>query len=255
MSILRDMKLSGVIDNYSDAQRRLILLDYDGTLTPIVARPEDAKPSQELLDLLRKLSADDKNTIVIISGRPRETLEDWLGDLSIEFVAEHSVWRREKTGLWAMTIKPDDEQIATATTMLASIADTHPGTLLEEKHVGIALHYRHAPTLDDDKIRQWAQTNMLEIQKHKLRTIHGKKIIELVPDNVDKGTAAKYWLNRAGWDFILIAGDDTTDEAMFDVAPIGTVTIHVGEGDSIAKLGVNSPADFINLLTQMNIRR
>lgn len=76
--------------------RRLILLDYDGTLTPIVRVPEMALPSQKLIDTLAKLSADERNVIYIISGRDQQFLNKHLGHLDkIGFSAEHGSFVKE----------------------------------------------------------------------------------------------------------------------------------------------------------------
>lgn len=245
------MKVSELVDEYVLSQKRLFLLDYDGTLTPVVGRPEDARPSHELLRLLRKLSEDDKNTIVIISGRQHDELEKWLGSLPIEFVAEHSVWRRNKMGVWTMTIERNEAQNTAAATLLTRLGSLHAGAVLEKKRVGIALHYRHAPSLNDGQVRQWIEQNTPTFRANKLKPIHGKKIIELVPLGVDKGTAAAYWLRDTHGGLIVAAGDDTTDESMFAALPAKAVSIRVGQGESIAQITVDSPSDFLDILEQM----
>jgi len=67
----------------------MFFLDYDGTLTPIVKKPEDATPSKELIKLLHSLSADPHNNIYIISGRDRKFLQNWIGELHVGMSAEH----------------------------------------------------------------------------------------------------------------------------------------------------------------------
>ncbi|MFQ5946919.1 MAG: bifunctional alpha,alpha-trehalose-phosphate synthase (UDP-forming)/trehalose-phosphatase, partial [Anaerolineae bacterium] len=74
---------------YQDAQRRLLLLDYDGTLVPFAPRPEDASPDPVLLKDLHALASDGKNTVVIVSGRDQATLESWVGSVGAALVAEH----------------------------------------------------------------------------------------------------------------------------------------------------------------------
>lgn len=84
---------------YLHAKKRLILLDYDGTLVPFQKRPEDASPTPQLLDTLQKLTADPLNHVVINSGRDHFTLEKWLGALPISFAAEHGAFYKEN-GVW-----------------------------------------------------------------------------------------------------------------------------------------------------------
>lgn len=69
------------ISTYCAATTRLILFDYDGTLTPIRQRPEDAVPSMEMLKAMEVLVSDPKNSVFVISGRDRGFLETWLGHI------------------------------------------------------------------------------------------------------------------------------------------------------------------------------
>ncbi len=69
--------------------------DYDGTLRPFVKRPEDAKPDEEMKSLLLKLAENKNNKVVVISGRDRHTLQEWLGHLPIDMIAEHGVWTKK----------------------------------------------------------------------------------------------------------------------------------------------------------------
>lgn len=75
-----------ILENaYRESSRRLLLLDYDGTLVGIQARPEQARPDQELRYILGRLVSDPRNTVVIISGRDKDVLDEWLGDLNLHF--------------------------------------------------------------------------------------------------------------------------------------------------------------------------
>src|SRR6267154_823731 len=77
-------------DAYTRARRRLLILDYDGTLVPFAKRPQLAAPSSSLLDLLRALAADPRNCLALISGRPAENLDRWFSAVGgIWLAAEH----------------------------------------------------------------------------------------------------------------------------------------------------------------------
>src|SRR5262245_47907677 len=84
-----------IIAAYGNAGKRLLLLDYDGTLVPFAPTPSHAAPTPKLLALLEQLAADSRNTIALVSGRPRYTLDEWFGHLPIFFTAEHGLaWRK-----------------------------------------------------------------------------------------------------------------------------------------------------------------
>jgi trehalose 6-phosphate synthase/phosphatase len=88
--------------NYATAEKRLIFLDYDGTLVPFNPDPLLAKPDEELNKLLQQLYEDEQNIVVIISGRKKETLEKWVGDMPIDIIAEHGAWMRKHNEDWAI---------------------------------------------------------------------------------------------------------------------------------------------------------
>src|SRR3954466_3158963 len=77
-----------------ETENLLLLLDYDGTLVPYTATPELARPDMALLELLGALSARPRTELHVVSGRTRETLEQWLGSLPIALHAEHGFWSR-----------------------------------------------------------------------------------------------------------------------------------------------------------------
>ncbi|MCM8773806.1 MAG: bifunctional alpha,alpha-trehalose-phosphate synthase (UDP-forming)/trehalose-phosphatase, partial [Candidatus Omnitrophica bacterium] len=90
-----------LFNDYKKAKRRLIFLDYDGTIVPFVYQPLKATPDEELLELLKKLTID--NEVVILSGRDKSSLDNWFGFLKINLVAEHGVWiRRKEDNFWKM---------------------------------------------------------------------------------------------------------------------------------------------------------
>lgn len=88
---------------YNQAKQRLILLDYDGTLASLNTRPENAKPTPELIATLQKLVSDPANHVVVNSGRDHFTLEKWLGNLPIAMAAEHGAFYKEN-GIWHKNI-------------------------------------------------------------------------------------------------------------------------------------------------------
>ncbi|HEX8350510.1 MAG TPA: bifunctional alpha,alpha-trehalose-phosphate synthase (UDP-forming)/trehalose-phosphatase, partial [Hymenobacter sp.] len=87
---------------YQQAERRLLLLDYDGTLVPFHTNPQRAQPDAELLTLLKALSANPANQVAVISGRDRGTLTRWFGDLPLGLIAEHGAWLRPPGEEWAL---------------------------------------------------------------------------------------------------------------------------------------------------------
>lgn len=237
---------------YTAAHKRLFLLDYDGTLADLMPTPPEAKPTPELLDVLARLAADPANTVVIISGRPHETLQEWLGNLPLAFAAEHGLMTRQPGQAW-QTLTFGREWIPDVQDIMQTYTDKLPGAILEHKTNALAWHCRDAadPALADTLQQNLIATLQPLIHKHSLRLIDGNKVVEVQPAGFDKGSAAKQWLDAAHWDFVLAAGDDTTDEDLFGAMPAQAFTFKVRDGNTLAKLQVSCPSELRALLASL----
>ncbi|MFT5207538.1 MAG: trehalose 6-phosphate synthase/phosphatase [Candidatus Omnitrophota bacterium] len=235
---------------YKKAKKRVIFLDYDGTLTDIVSLPKFAMPNWEILRLVKKLVSDPKNLVMIVSGRPRHTLADWLERTGAHLCAEHGAWvwngkewkiaYQNSMPHWKDQIRPVLELYTTRTA----------GSFIEEKEEALAWHYR----LSEPDYGAWQANNLafnLESLLHglPLQYLMGKKVVEVRHKDVNKG-AAWNWVKKIKrkHDFIISIGDDRTDEDLFNVLPPHAHTVHVGASDSAAKYRVNTPADVRALL-------
>ncbi|MCF8452322.1 MAG: bifunctional alpha,alpha-trehalose-phosphate synthase (UDP-forming)/trehalose-phosphatase, partial [Pedobacter sp.] len=89
-----------IITRYSTTSKRIIFLDYDGTLVNFNTDINKASPDSGLYQLLAKLSSDKANEIVLISGRDHHKMEEWFGNSGVHIIAEHGVWQKEVGGKW-----------------------------------------------------------------------------------------------------------------------------------------------------------
>lgn len=252
MVILRYVNTDTIINAYRQSTRRLLLLDYDGTLAPIVALPELAVPTTEVRELLRTLAANPMTTCVIVSGRSHETLDEWLGDLPIAFVAEHGLAWRDKQGVWEWNEASQTGWKDAIRPIFSRYADAMPGSLVEEKATTIAYHYRNVA---DATINARLQELENELHPHLrdtlLKLMKGKMVYEVMSNAASKGTAANAWVDRDVWDFVLAMGDDVTDEAMFEELPQNAYTVKVGPGKTAARLALDTQSDAIALLKRL----
>jgi len=250
--LLGERQRRELVSAYRDADHRLLLLDYDGTLMPFAQRPEDVAPSSNVRDLVVRLAADAANDVVVISGRDRETLESWLGDLDVDIVAEHGVWLRERGAGW-VTIEPmSDEWKPRIRPLLEMFVDRTPGSFVEEKDYSLVWHYRAANAeLAETRAVELKEALVSVVADLGLAAMDGNKVLEVKASNVNKGRAAHRWMGRDDIDFILAVGDDRTDEDVFDVAPEGAWTIKVGPGSTHARNSVRSVDDVRSLLAEL----
>ncbi len=237
---------------YRKAEKRIIFLDYDGTLVGFQSIPQNARPDSELKNLLAKLTADERNKLVIVSGRDRHTLEDWLGDLKIQMLAAHGLWRREPDGEWVMTASLDNNWKSAIAGIMQMFVDRMPGALIEEKEYSLAFHYRQCePDMVAVKLGEVRVALASAIQSMSLSVQEGNKVLEVKDSRVDKGQSASAFLQKDDYDFILGVGDDYTDEDMFTVLPPEAASVKIGMGATHAKFRLNSWKSMRRLLKKL----
>jgi len=226
--IINEKNFSRIKSRYDNAQKRLIILDYDGTLVAFHRNPLSAFPPKELRDLLSDMASDPKNHVVISSGRERGILEKWLGDLQIGLAAEHGAFYKED-GVWhenAHEIIWDDEILS----VMKQIVKRTPHSKLEIKKTALVFHYREVDNwLADLRITQLFNALISPCSKRNMQIMKGNKIIEIKSTDFDKGSEARRLMQKENYDFIMAIGDDTTDEEMFAALPENAITIKVGK--------------------------
>jgi trehalose 6-phosphate synthase/phosphatase len=242
-----------ILESYANSTKRLFLLDYDGTLVNIMPTPPEAKPSADILTVLQRLAEDKQNTVVIISGRDHETLDAWLGDLPLSFVAEHGLFYKEPGQKWTSTTTVDTSWKPAVRQLMETYTKRLDGTFIEEKTNALGWHYRTAPDTAEAEGFQKELSAKLEplAASLGLRIIYGTKVYEVHPVGFHKGMAAKQFLERAPWDFVLAAGDDTTDEDLFKAMPTSAFSIKVRPGPTAARMRLETPADMLELLNSL----
>lgn len=228
-----------LLTEYNNSDKRLILLDYDGTLAHFHTDPAAAKPDKELLDIMANLSANPKNHVVVISGRDRHSLQKWLGQFPIDFIAEHGVWFKENGKDWEMI---DDVRLDwkdEIRPILDLYVDRTPGSLIEEKDYSLVWHFRKAdPEFGEMRARELVSNLQYLTGNMDIQILEGNKVIEIKNAGVNKGRAAMRWLNKDNWNFIFAAGDDWTDEDTFHVLPKTAYSLKVGTASTEARYNI-----------------
>ena len=241
-----------LVSDYTKSRKRLLLLDYDGTLVGFKGKPAQAGPDDEIMSLLESLSGKPKNTVVIISGRDKATLAQWLGSLDVALVAEHGAWIKQRDEDWQCMQPLEADWKDTIRPILELYSDRTAGSSVEEKDFSLVWHYRRADPelayIREQELRG-ALVNLTE--NLDVGVFEGNKILEIRGAAVNKGRAAEFWTTKRDWDFLLAAGDDYTDEEMFRVLPDEAYSIKVGLNISKARFNVDSPNEIRSLLKEL----
>jgi trehalose-phosphatase len=244
-----------------DGKELALFLDYDGTLTPIVRRAEDAVLSESMRSLLAALA--ERCTVAIVSGRDRRDAESMVQLDNLVYAGSHGFDIRGPDGLEmqhqdASHLLPE---LDAAEQELRSQVGPIKGARVERKKFAIAVHYRDVRDQEIGKIQKAVDAVLAEHEG--LRKRGGKKIFEVQPDVPwDKGHAVS-WLTEAlqldpSEVLVLYLGDDVTDEDAFRVLANqeNGIGIRVGDGDADtrAMYGLDDCGeveDFLRLVLRM----
>ncbi|MBX7059878.1 MAG: bifunctional alpha,alpha-trehalose-phosphate synthase (UDP-forming)/trehalose-phosphatase [Leptospirales bacterium] len=239
---LRGAARHSLLQAWRGARRRLLLTDYDGTLAPFHSMPELAHPSEEIRSLLLQIAQQCQ--LVIISGRDRETLQRWLGDLPLTLIAEHGAATRLQGEEWRELQMAGADWKSVVRPVFDLAADRTPGAFVEEKEFSLVWHFRNAD-LEAARAREQelldtltALTANLEVQ-----ILRGNRIVEARMLGANKGAAALRMMAREDYDWILAIGDDATDEDMFQSLPPECWTVRVGLHATRARFNLDSQSD------------
>jgi trehalose 6-phosphate synthase/phosphatase len=249
---LRQSDRDKIIRNFNLSAKRILFLDYDGTLVPFVTDPQIAKPGAAVLEIISKLSNLPNTDLALVSGRDKNTLQNWFGTLNIALVAEHGVWNKDKQGDWQL-IKPlDNTWKPKILPILQVYADRLPGAFIEEKEYSLVWHYRRSePELASVRARELTDDLVAFTANTDVQILQGNKVVEIRCGGVTKGMATLRFLANCQYDFILAIGDDWTDEEMFRALPDSAYSIRIGMQTSHAKYNLQSHTQVIELLEQI----
>jgi trehalose 6-phosphate synthase/phosphatase len=241
-----------VLKDFLLNESRVLFLDYDGTLTGFKNNPSHAKPDDELNAILDGLIAKSGNHLVIISGRDKETLDEWFEDRNITLIAEHGVWVKSPGLNWQMTEPLDAFWKGSIRSALEFYVDRTPGSFIEEKNFSLVWHYRKSdPELGSNRAIELKDELNSLVSNLNLEILEGNKVIEIKNRGVNKGRAALKLLLQIDVKDIMAIGDDWTDEFLFSEIPANAITIKVGMNKTNAKYKVEDFMEVRELLKQL----
>jgi len=233
-----------IINRYAKTKKRLIFLDYDGTLVAFKSNVADASPDQELYLLLDHLTEDPANHVVIISGRKHENLNNWFDDRNIYLIAEHGAWHKQQNTRWHKIQGLSDNWKQDIFPIMETYVDRTPGSFIEEKTYSLAWHYRKAQKgLGELRANELMNNLKYQANDKGLQLLPGDKVLEIKNMEINKGKAALTLTNNEDYDFIMAFGDDYTDEDLFKALPDSAITVKVGSNISAAKFYLRSPTE------------
>jgi trehalose 6-phosphate phosphatase len=226
-----------------------VFLDYDGTLTPIVDRPEDAIISDSMREAIRNLAT--RCPVCVVSGRDRPVVQQLMGLDNLIVAGSHGFDIWSPTG---GTIQKEHgvefgDLLEDVKRQLHAVMDAIPGALVEPKKTSVAAHYRLVAVEDRPKVTEIVE-KILGDHPNELKMTPGKMVYEIQPKiDWDKGKAVMYLLEALGLNrddvMMMYFGDDITDEHAFAAHGGSGIGVFVGRADDPEVGGRTTHADFV----------
>lgn len=224
--------------------RFALLLDIDGTLLDIAARPDAVQVPERLLANLARILEHLDGALALVSGRPIQTIDELFSPLTLPAIGCHGAELRPKPGLHDVLVLAPPLSVSLRARMDA-IAARYPGVSVEDKVYSLALHYRNVPHLAD-ALRDSVQAIRREAPPGTVDVLAGKCVFEIKPAGIDKGTGLRTLMGHASFRGRrpIFLGDDVTDESAFAVLPeFDGVGIAVGKEMPGAVLAFQDPTE------------
>jgi trehalose 6-phosphate phosphatase len=247
--------LPHALNDHEELERRLggrtpaVFLDYDGTLTPIVDRPEDARISQSMREAVRELAQ--RCTVCVVSGRDRPVVQELMGVDDLVVAGSHGfdIWSPEGGEIEHDAAAGSEELLERVTAQLHEELDPIEGALVEPKKASVAVHYRLVSDAERPTVEAVVE-RLLSEHSEELKVTPGKMVYELQPKlDWDKGKAVLYLLEALDLEgdeiMPIYVGDDITDEHAFEALSGRGIGVFVGRADDPELAGRDSAADFV----------
>lgn len=262
----RKLSIEYMVSIYKRTTRRVIFLDYDGTVVPQTSI--NKSPSSVVISVLNALCSDPKNTVFIVSGRGRNSLGKWLAPCeNMGIAAEHGYFLRwNKTSDWeATTVAADLEWKEIVEPVMRSYTEATDGSSIEVKDSALVWHHQDA----DPDFGSWQAMELMEHLENVLANEpavvkRGQHIVEVKPQGVSKGLVVEKVISSISNDgkapdFLMCIGDDRSDEDMFESllkssssnsqTSAGIFACTVGQKPSKARYYLDDTADVMRLLS------
>jgi trehalose 6-phosphate synthase/phosphatase len=242
-----------IYKKFKKSSKKVLFLDYDGTLVKFNNDPELAVPNRNLLKILKSINIKDKTELFIVSGRDQFFLDKWFGKLNINLVAEHGNFiKYSDSSIWLSKNNDDIEWKNDVSPIFESFTDNTPGTFIENKKNTLVWHYRKTdPELAKRRIME-LKTVLSSLISENISVIDGNKALEVTNLSVNKGNVINEVLSNQNYDFIFCCGDDASDEYMFNALPDNSISVKVGEKNTSAKYFVKNSDKIKSILANLN---
>ena len=241
-----EKKLKNVFDS---PKKRVIFLDFDGTLVSIASTPDAVKLDPQVKKVLQDLSANPQNLLVVISGRSWAQLQTHVRLRNAVLAGNHGLEIRGR----GLTLPPKARRARKLRSFIERMAQkfrmafhVYPGVLVEDKKYTLSVHFRNVPEPQKPVFKELIRFFKQKYGHFPVIWTQGKKVMEIRPSvSWNKGDTVEYLMKKNPGAVPIAIGDDRTDEDMFRALKrLHGITIRVGHlKSSLADYYLSSPHD------------
>lgn len=248
--------LDAAVSTIARTERLLVALDFDGTLAPLVDRPEDARATKRARAAIERLAAADDTRVAIVSGRALGSLRGVADPPHGTLLSgSHGVELQLDGGGVTIDLRDAElDSLERLTRILDEVAAGADGAWVEHKPAGRALHTRKVAANVAAELQRVARERV-ERAVPDLSVRTGKGVLEFAVRSSDKGEALNRLRQHSGASAVIYVGDDVTDEDAFASLETDDVGVKVGQGKSVAAYRLRSPEDVAILLERLATAR
>jgi trehalose 6-phosphate phosphatase len=234
------------LEGLRHVERLLVALDFDGTISPIVAVPSQARPAPEALEMMARLAGAPGTDVALVSGRSRHDLRLVSGaNEVVMLIGSHG----QEIGTDLTLSAAESALLTDIGRGVAGAVANIPGVRVEQKPAGLAVHVRGCAPADADRALDLVRGLADELAG--TFCLEGKLVIELSTRPLDKGSALRALIDADTSRRVLFAGDDITDESAMAVLRPDDISIRVGPGESLARYRVQDPDEMVEVLAAL----
>lgn len=238
--------VSRLVEQIGDPRRFVVVLDFDGTLSPIVEDPDAATMAPGAREAVAELAQ--VTEVAILSGRHVDDLAPRVEGLPVLLLGGHGTEVRHPDGTRESFLDLEErrEVLDELESSLSAALDPDDGWVVERKPASIAVHHRRVadPGATLEQVR-----TLLRQASGDWELLDGKAVTELRPAGIDKGTAIDWLVDRHTDRDVLVVGDDVTDEDAFEAAiSHGGTAVLVGDRKTAAPHRIGGPSEVVDLL-------
>ncbi len=231
---------SYLLQTFKAARRIFLMVDFDGTLAPIVDLPELAEMSDDMKLLISNLAKSSHFTVGVLSGRALTDLKEKVGVEGLVYAGNHGmeIETPNKTYIHPRALDILEPMGKIKAELVKSLS-SFEGVLIEDKGLTLSVHYRLAVPKDVSEVRKiFCKTIEPYIKERVFKQTEGKRVFELRPPiDWDKGSAILWLIEALNLknDLPIYLGDDKTDEDAFVVLKRKGISVFVGEPKTQSK--------------------